>query len=68
MTRDEEHARGFLERHQDKLLFGSDCPDPDGSGEKCTGSQIIVAIRKLAPSKIVERKILFENAKKLFRL
>ena len=25
LIRDEEHARGFIERHQDKLLYGSDC-------------------------------------------
>jgi hypothetical protein len=28
LTRDEDFTRGFLERHQDKLLFGSDCSDP----------------------------------------
>ena len=27
LTRDEDFTRGFLERHQDKLLFGSDCSD-----------------------------------------
>ena len=32
LTRDEDFTRGFLERHQDKLLFGSDCSDLDGSG------------------------------------
>jgi predicted TIM-barrel fold metal-dependent hydrolase len=68
MTRDEEHARGFMERHQEKLLFGSDCPDIEGKGEKCTGTQIIATIRRLAPGKAVERKLLFENAKRLFRL
>ena len=67
MTRDEEHARGFLERHQEKLLFGSDCPDLEGKGEKCTGAQIIATIRRLAPGKAIERKLLFENAKRLFR-
>jgi predicted TIM-barrel fold metal-dependent hydrolase len=68
LTRDEEHARGFMERHQEKLLFGSDCPDIEGKGEKCTGTQIIATIRRLAPGKAVERKLLFENAKRLFRL
>ncbi|PWU20847.1 MAG: amidohydrolase, partial [Verrucomicrobia bacterium] len=35
MTRDEDHARGFLERHQDKLVYGSDCNDSVGSGTAC---------------------------------
>lgn len=68
LTRDEEHARGFLDRHQDKILYGSDCNDHVGTGEKCQGSQTIAAVRKLAPNKTAERKILYENAKKLFRL
>ncbi|MHA4739852.1 amidohydrolase family protein [Dyadobacter sp. MSC1_007] len=68
MTRDEDHARDFLGRHQNKLLYGSDCDDHIGSGEKCQGSQTIAEIRKLAGSKQIERKILYENAKKLFKL
>jgi uncharacterized protein len=66
--RDEEHTRGFLQRHQDKLLFGSDCPDKDGQGARCLGAQIIAAIRRLAPNKSVERKILFQNANRLLKL
>lgn len=68
LTRDEEHARGFLERHQDRILYGSDCLDHFGRGPECQGSQTIAAIRKLAPSKAIERKILHGNAKKLFRI
>ena len=68
LTRDEDHARGFLDRHQDKILFGSDCDDRVGAGPACQGSQTIAAIRKLAPNKVAERKILYENSKKLFRL
>lgn len=68
LTRDEDHARGFLERHQDKLLYGSDCADAAGEGEECQGAQTIAAIRKLSPSKKIERKILYKNAKKLFKL
>jgi len=68
LTRDEDHTRGFLDRHQDKILYGSDCDDRVGSGPACQGSQTIAAIRKLAPNKAAERKILYENSKKLFRL
>ncbi len=67
LRRDEDHARGFLDRHQDKILYGSDCNDPVGMGAACQGTQTIAAIRKLAPNKVAERKILYENAKKLFR-
>jgi predicted TIM-barrel fold metal-dependent hydrolase len=65
MLRDEDHARDFLKRHQDRLLFGSDCNDREGSGPKCLGSQIIAAIRRLAPDRQAERKILYGNAVKL---
>ncbi|MBI4328133.1 MAG: amidohydrolase family protein [Chloroflexi bacterium] len=68
LIRDEEHTRGFFERHQDKLLFGSDCNDTIGRGPGCQGAQTLAAIRRLAPSKAVERKLLFENAKRLLRL
>jgi uncharacterized protein len=67
-TRDEAHMREFLKRHQNKLLFGSDCNDAVGVGAKCQGAQIIAMIRKLAPSKEVERKILYGNAKRLLRV
>lgn len=68
LTRDEEHTKGFFARHQDKILYGSDCADHLGRGEGCQGAATLAAIRKLAPSKAVERKILFENAKRLLRL
>ena len=55
-------------RHQDKLLFGSDCNDRDGHGSKCSGAQMIAAIRRLSPSKEVERKLLYRNAKRVFRV
>ena len=68
LTRDEEHTRGFLARHQDKILYRSDCADHLGRGPGCQGAQTLATLRKLAANKTVERKILFENAKKLFRL
>jgi predicted TIM-barrel fold metal-dependent hydrolase len=67
LTRDEAFTRDFLQRHQGKLLYGSDCSDHDGGGPKCQGTQTIAAIRRLAPSKVIERRLLYENAKALFR-
>lgn len=68
MTRDEAHAREFLKRHQDKLLFGSDCSDRQAGSEKCLGVKIIASIRRLSPDQRVERKILYENASKLLKI
>ena len=68
LTRDEDHTPGFLDRHQNKILYGSDCNDAFGEGPKCQGSQTIAAIRRFAPSKEIERKILYGNSKALFKL
>jgi predicted TIM-barrel fold metal-dependent hydrolase len=67
-TRDEDHAREFIKCHQDKLMYGSDCNDLDGQGSKCSGAQMIAAVRRLAPSKDVERKLLCSNARRVFRI
>jgi predicted TIM-barrel fold metal-dependent hydrolase len=68
LTRDEDHTRGFFDRHQDKILYGSDCADHLGRGPGCQGAGTIAMIRKLAPNKTAVRKILFENAKRVLRL
>lgn len=68
ITRDEDHYSGFIQRHQDKLLYGSDCDDKVGKGSACTGIQTLDKIKELAGSKEVERKILYHNAKKLFKI
>jgi predicted TIM-barrel fold metal-dependent hydrolase len=70
LTRDglKEHTKGFFKRHQDKILYGSDCADHLGRGPGCQGAGTIAMIRKLCPDKAAERKILFENSKELFRL
>ena len=67
-VRDEDHARGFLERHQDKLMYGTDCNDTLGRGLGCQGAQIMANVRRLAPNKRIERKLLYENAKRVFKL
>jgi len=68
LTRDEAFTRDFLTRHQNKLVYGSDCSDHEGSGPKCQGAQTIAVIRRLAATRSIERKLLYENARKLFRL
>ncbi len=65
--RDPDHARAFFARHQDKLLYGSDCNDKTGTVDACSGARQLAQVRAFSPSKAVERKILFENARRLFR-
>jgi predicted TIM-barrel fold metal-dependent hydrolase len=68
LLRDEDHARDFLVRHQDKLLFGSDCDDTVGTGEKCIGATTLATIRRLAANQEIRQKILRENAMRLLRI
>ena len=68
MTRDEEQAKGFIKRHQDKLIFGSDCSDSIGEGPDCLGANTIVILRRLAPDETALKKILHDNAKKVMRI
>lgn len=69
--RDEAHGRTFMQQLQDKLLFGSDCWDNDGIVDTkgaCTGAPMIATIKAFAGNRVTERKILYENAKRLFKL
>ena len=68
MTRDEEHAKAFLTRHQDKLLFGSDCSDPKAGSERCIGVPTLGILRRLVTDKKALRKILHDNAKRIMRV
>jgi predicted TIM-barrel fold metal-dependent hydrolase len=68
MMRDEDHARAFLARHQDKLLYGSDCNDRAGTGPTCQGWMTIQTINRLAPDEAAKRKIFYGNSARLFRL
>jgi uncharacterized protein len=67
LLRDPDHARDFLLRHQDRLLYGSDCADPDGQGPRCTGAKILAAVKDLVPDPAARHKILFANAEALLR-
>ena len=68
LLRDEEHAREFLARHRDKLMFGSDCSDSVGQGEKCIGATTLAAIRRLAPNQEIVRKLLYQNASRVLKI
>lgn len=68
LLRDEEYAKTFLKKYQDKILFGSDCYDPNAEGPGCHGSNLIKAIRRLSPDKDISHKILYANASKLFKI
>lgn len=73
ITRDEDFTRGFLDRHQDKLIWGTDCPCHDGRGGgrkdgKCIGASSLAALERLAPSQEVFRKIVYGNAARVLDL
>jgi predicted TIM-barrel fold metal-dependent hydrolase len=82
MSRDPEFTAGFLERHQDKLLFGSDCACADGQGGgvsqnnnpaaarmagKCVARETLGLLKRSA-SDGVFRKVVWGNAHKLLRI
>ena len=68
LSRDEDHARDFLKRHQNKLLFGSDCEDTSGERPKCIGANQIEQVRRLAPDAGAIRKMLHDNAARLLKI
>lgn len=67
LTRDSEFAKDFLTRHQDKLLYGSDCPDQAGTGVTCVGAIKLNLLKQMFSSNSVRDKILFSNARRILR-
>jgi predicted TIM-barrel fold metal-dependent hydrolase len=70
LNRDPDFAAGFLVRHQDKLMFGSDCGCLDGRGGgtgRCIARETLSALKKLAPADVF-RKITWQNGTRLLRL
>jgi len=63
-TRDLDHAAEFIVRHQDKLCYGTDCADPEGHGDKCSGAGTRDVILKLTDDPKIREKIFRGNAKK----
>ena len=77
LGRDPDFAAAFLERHQDKLMFGSDCPCRDGRGagqpsrsptlkDKCIARETLTLLQQLASPELF-RTITWENGAKLLR-
>jgi predicted TIM-barrel fold metal-dependent hydrolase len=70
LMRDPEFAARFLERHQNKLMFGSDCPCPDGKGGttgRCIARATLTQLKKLA-SPAVFKKIVWDNGTRLMKI
>jgi predicted TIM-barrel fold metal-dependent hydrolase len=79
MTRDPGFTGDFLKRHQDKLLFGSDCSCRDGHGAgysnpaarrmdgKCVARETLTVLQRSASPELF-RKIVWGNAQKMLRI
>ena len=82
LSRDPEFTDAFLKRHQDKLIFGSDCSCSDGHGGgisqannpaasrlsgKCVARETLTVLKK-STSPVIFRKLTWENAHKTYTL
>jgi uncharacterized protein len=82
LSRDPEFSKGFVKRHQDKLIFGSDCSCADGHGSgvsqsnnpeakrlegKCVARATLELSKQLASPEVL-RKITWENGVRVFRI
>jgi predicted TIM-barrel fold metal-dependent hydrolase len=82
LSRDPEFTGPFLTRHQDKLMFGSDCSCADGKGSgisqannpaanrlagKCVARETLTVLQKSA-SPAIFRKLAWDNAHKLLHI
>ena len=75
LNRDPEFAAAFLVRHQNKLMFGSDCSCTDGRGAggrgasagRCIARATLTSLKKLAPPEVF-RKIVWENGTRLMKI
>jgi uncharacterized protein len=67
LARDPEFMADFLVRHQEKLVYGSDCPCKTGVGPICTAAVKQRLLKQMCPSQDVLEKLLFRNARKIYR-
>ena len=82
LSRDPEFTEGFLRRHENKLIFGSDCGCADGKGGgvsqagnpgasrlagKCVARETLGLLKKtVTPSSF--KKLTWENAHRVYKL
>lgn len=66
LSRDEDFTAGFIERHSNQLLFGSDCPCRDGQGGNfkgtCYATQLAAFLERIVDDSATLKKIFSENA------
>ena len=82
LSRDPEFTAGFLKRHEDKLIFGSDCACTDGKGGgvsqagnpaasrlagKCVARETLTLLQSTVPAAAF-RKMAWENAHRAYKL
>ena len=82
MSRDPEFTAGFVVRHQDKLLFGSDCACADGHGGgvsqnnnpaaarmvgKCVARETLSVLTR-SSSPAIFQKIVWGNVHRVLRI
>ena len=82
LSRDAEFTKDFLARHQNKLVFGSDCSCQDGHGAgisqannpaaarlkgQCVARATLTILKQQTNPKVF-RKLAWENAHKLFKI
>ncbi len=68
LMRDPDFAKDFVTRHQDKIMFGSDCTCSQGGMPTCWLAIKLVALNFLQLSPEVQQKIYLTNAAKMFNL
>ena len=82
LSRDPQFTPGFLKRHQDKLIFGSDCSCADGKGGgvsqannpgasrlagKCVARETLTLLKKTVTPQMF-RKLTWDNAHRVYKL
>jgi predicted TIM-barrel fold metal-dependent hydrolase len=70
LTRDPDFAARFIDRHQDKLTFGSDCTCSDGRGAgtgRCIARSTLTQLKRLATQEVF-RKIVWENGPRILKI
>lgn len=66
LSRDPDFTAGFVARHPNQLLFGSDCPCFDGQGQNfkgmCYSTQLQSFLRELVADRSTLQNIFYDNA------